>query len=239
MARRRAKQLALPLPPPWGGRRAGVGRKPSAARPGVWHLRRPEHDEDHPVLVTLRADRRLPSLRSEKLFVELRAALTRSQRCDFRVVHFSVQTDHVHLIIEADARNSLVRGIQGLAGRCARAINRAATRRGKVWSDRYHARALRTPREVRTALIYVLQNFRKHLRAPAVIDPRSSGAWFDGWARGAEPSAQPSPVKSARTWLAASGWRRAGGCIGFHEAPLPSTGKQCQIKLRATARVTR
>ena len=226
MARRRPRQLVLPIPLTWGERRAGAGRKPNARRPGVWHLPRPKHDERHPVLVTLRADRRLPSLRSERLFVELRRALTHSHRIDFRVIHFSVQTDHIHLVVEADARKPLTRGLQGLAGRCARAINRAVARRGRVWSDRYHARPLRTPREMRAAIVYVLQNFRKHLRAPPVIDPRSSGLWFDGWACAIERGSEPSPVKAPRTWLASLGWRRAGGPIGLHEAPAAPPTRQ-------------
>lgn len=222
MARRRPKQLTLPAPPTWGGRRVGAGRKPNGRLPGVWHVPRPEHDCRHPVLVTLRADRRLPSLRSEHLFQALREAFRRSNRSDFRLVHFSVQTDHLHLIVEANDRQALGRGLQGLAGRCAWAINRAARQRGRVWTDRYHARALRTPREVRAAIVYVLQNFRKHLHAPAVVDPRSSGPWFDGWASADEPSAEPSPVARPSSWLVINGWRRAGGLISLHERPVPA-----------------
>jgi hypothetical protein len=143
----------------------------------------------------------------------------------FRVVHFSVQSDHIHLIAEGDEVNALVRGLQGLAVRCARAINRAARRRGAVWSSRYHARALRTPTETRRGLVYVLLNHRKHLRAPACIDPRSSGRWFGGWrARDLPPACiDPSPVAPPRTWLATAGWRRAGGPLSAAEVPRAST----------------
>jgi len=83
------------------------------------------------------------------------------------------------LLVDADAE--LRRGVQGLTIRVAKAVNRALGRRGKVWDDRYHARALPTPREVRHALVYVLQNCRKHLPGFRGLDPRSSAAWFDGW----------------------------------------------------------
>jgi len=222
MARRRPRQLDLPIPLTWGGKRAGAGRKPNNARPGIWHVQRPAHDRAHPVLVTLRAGRQVPSLRSERIFATLRTALAAANRRDFRVLHFSVQVDHVHLVVEADAHKAFVRGIQGLAGRCAAAINRAAARRGAVWSDRYHARALRTPREMRAAIVYVLQNFRKHLRAPPVIDPRSSGPWFDGWAHEVEIPRAPSPIRPPCTWLASKGWKRSGGAVGLHEAPAAS-----------------
>jgi REP element-mobilizing transposase RayT len=233
MARRRPKQLDLPVPPTWGGRRAGAGRKPNTGRPGVWHIRRPHDDHEHPMLVTLRGARRLPSLRAEATFPKLRRALSLSNRANFRVVHFSVQTDHIHLVVEADGRKALTRGLQGLAGRCARAINRASKRRGRVWSDRYHRRPLRTPREMRAAIVYVLQNFRKHLRAPAVIDPRSSGPWFRGWARTSERPTEPTPVSQPRSWLAREGWLRAGGHIRFEEAPAePKTPRAANVGAR-------
>jgi hypothetical protein len=137
------------------------------------------------------------------------------------VTQFSVQTDHLHLIVESDTALALVRGLQGLAVRCARAVNRACHRHGPVWSERYHARSLPTPREVRLALIYVLLNFRKHLRALPAVDLRSSGPWFEGWAHSPPRPLSTCPVVPPRTWLAAIGWRRAGGPIDCREAPAP------------------
>jgi hypothetical protein len=171
------------------------------------------------VHVTLRATDGLPSLRSAWLFPVVRRALGASLKPAFRVVHFSVQTDHIHLVVEGDEQLSLVRGLQGLAGRCAKAINRVARRKGRVWSSRYHAHALRTPCEARRGLVYVLLNFRKHLRAMPGIDPRSSGPWFVGWRRPPATSREPSIVAPPRTWLAAIGWRRAGGLLDIRERP--------------------
>ena len=97
----------------------------------------------------MRAVRRLPSLRKQRVFGELRNALARTPRDWFRIVHFSVQADHVHFLVEADDKISLSRGMSGVAVRFARTINRVLGRHGSVWADRYHARALATPREVR------------------------------------------------------------------------------------------
>ncbi len=135
------------------------------------------------------------------------------------MVQFSAQTDHLHLIVEASSRERLSRGLHGLAGRIARAVNRAWRRRGDVWNGRYHARALATPREVRNALVYVLLNFRKHLRGASGVDPRSSGPWFDGWSRPPRADGGACPVAAPRTWLATTGWRRAGGLIDPRESP--------------------
>ena len=171
----------------WGGRRRGAGRKPSGPRPGVPHRIRPAHQARHPLHVTLRAREGLPSLREESIFPALRRGLGQASRRGLRLLEFSVQRDHVHLIVEAADRRALSRGLQGLAIRLAKAINRVLDLRGRIWGDRYHARALRTPREVRNALVYVLQNWKKHLSGVRGIDSRSSGPWFNGWASSVSP----------------------------------------------------
>jgi hypothetical protein len=119
------------------------------------------------------------------VFAALAQALRRSARRaeHFRVVHFSIQSDHVHLLVEAADNAALSRGIQGLSISMARRANRELGRRGRFWADRFHARPLETPRSVRNALVYILANFRKHARRslPQGIDCLSSAPFFDGW----------------------------------------------------------
>jgi REP-associated tyrosine transposase len=116
------------------------------------------------------------------------------ERGRFRLAHYSIQHDHVHLIVEAAGKHALACGMKSIAARVARATNRIFRRRGPVLADRYHHHTLRTPREVRNALAYVLLNARRHLAkrgpAPALggsADPASSGRWFAGWSRGSNP----------------------------------------------------
>ena len=220
---RRPSQLALPSPRTWGGRRHGAGRKPRPGRrPGVPHRRRPPHRGAHPVHVTLRAVNALRCLRSTRIFPAVRGALARASRGDFRVVEFSVQKDHVHLLVEAHDNRALSSGVRGLAIRVAKAVNRVLGRRGRVWDSRYHARALSTPRAVRHALVYVLMNFRKHGAVGTDLDPCSSAPWFAGFrAPPATPVSAPPPTATARTWLACIGWRKHG-LIDAKERPKSS-----------------
>lgn len=207
-----------------GGRRVGAGRRPGP-RPRVRHRSRPAITRHCAAHVTLKVREGLRSLRD----VRLVRALERTFRCgaergDFRLLHYSIQGDHLHLIVEADDRRALARGMTSIATRVARAVNRAFARRGRVFRDRYHLRALRTPLELRRALSYVLLNARKHLGrlAPRIgsIDPASSGAWFEGW-RCRRPVSTPAtgpPVAPARSWLARVGWRRHG-LLDWNEVP--------------------
>jgi REP element-mobilizing transposase RayT len=157
----------------------------------------------------------LPSLRRGQAHsVVIAAFAAMRDREGFRLVHYSVQSNHLHLVCEARDREALSRGIQSLAVRIAKRLNRLWQRAGKLFADRYHDRILRTPREVRNALCYVLNNAAHHgISLPrGQTDPCSSGRWFDGWRDlgGVEPSAGPSPLARARTWLLAIGWRRHG-----------------------------
>ncbi len=138
------------------------------------------------------------------------------------LVEFSVQRDHLHLLVEAHDRLVLARGAKGLAVRLAHTINRRLGRRGQVFADRYHTRALATPREVRNALVYVLNNARKHGRVMREVDLCSSAPWFTGWRTPPRGVRTERPVVDARTWLLREGWRR-WGALALDEAPR-STG---------------
>jgi REP element-mobilizing transposase RayT len=210
-----------------GGKRDGAGRKRAPGRGHVAHRTRPEHKKAHPVHVTLRAGRRLPSLRKQVVSNEIKRSIGRTRRYWFRIVHFSIQSNHVHLLVEADDKIGLSRGLSGAAIRLALAVNRVAGRRGKVWEDRYHAHALRTPREVRNGIVYVLMNWKKHVPGARRFDPCSSAMSFTGWI--AHPSSGPpdDPVEPPATWLLRTGWKRHGliaqnerpsGSLGFEEA---------------------
>ena len=216
-------QLPLRLKTTWGGRRPGAGRPRLPRRAGVAHRTRPEQKARHPVHLTLRARAGLPRLRRPGAFAVIRDCIARSSNPHFRIVQFSVQNDHLHLLVEASDKQALSSGAQGLAIRTARRLNRHLGRAGKVWGDRYHTRALTSPREVRNALVYVLMNIKKHTPSPCDgVDPCSSAPWFDGWApaRAPEASRDPPPIRQPRTWLAAHGWRRRG-LIDPREYPRP------------------
>ncbi len=234
MPLRKPRQQALPFPNTWGGKRKNAGRKPGP-RGATPHRARPEHSFRHPVHVTLRSAFR--PLRTQFIFPTLKGAIAEANRRHhhvFRVVHFSVQADHLHLLVEAGDKRTLSAGMRGLAVRIARRVNGLVFRRGRFWADRWHGRALTSPRATRHALAYVLGNFRKHdQRARAVIDRFSSAPFFNGFREyhGRRPiDARPglasrkfhppwssggwednlAVVFPPSTWLLRAGWRKLG-----------------------------
>ena len=219
-------QLSLAEAKTWGGVRKGAGRK-KGLRPNVHHVARPKHAAWTPMHITLRCVRDLPSLRFELMHLVVKKAIADTRREDFRIVEYSVQDDHLHMIVEAESAAAVTRGMRSFSVRVALRINGTLRRSGRVWGDRYHRRDLRGPRQTRYALVYVLANHLKHGHegAAGLLDPCSSGQWFQGWMhdRHAPPTEQP-PGERPHTWLLREGWwKRGGGFIHLGERPRART----------------
>jgi len=174
------RQQDLPLPF-WGGARKGAGRKRKASRPQVPHEPRAKFRKGA-LHVTLRMRAEVWNLRTRRCFQALRHAFEHGcNRFGVRVIHFSVQGNHIHMIVEAADPQALARAMKGLEVRMARALNMVMSRRGAVFADRYHSHLLRSPREATHAVRYVLENQVVHARRegwtiPRGVDPYCSGA---------------------------------------------------------------
>ncbi len=221
-SKNRAKQGELPFKSR-GGMRTGAGRKPNGEKAGVSHLARAPLASRFPVHANIKLRQGLPSLRR---FPERRTLIEAfragAERFGFRLVHYSIQTNHLHFIAEAKDRRALSRGMQGLLIRVARRLNKLWRRKGRVFADRYYDRILKSPTQVRRALVYVLHNAKKHGKAfGRFLDAFASGVWFDGWRDARLPAVSnlpERPTAEARTWLLEKGWRRFG-LIGLGERP--------------------
>jgi REP element-mobilizing transposase RayT len=171
-----------------------------------------------------------PYLASDLLIRHIHEVIAKSQRESFRIIEFNILGNHLHLIVEVTDQAALAAGMQGFAVRLVRYVNTILCRRGPLFAQRYHARALTTPREVRNALRYVLLNRKHHAAEKRFqknwIDPWSSAAWFDGWSRPIvldsswkrELVALAKPTANASTWLLTTGWKRWGP-LDFDDRP--------------------
>jgi REP element-mobilizing transposase RayT len=233
-ARKRHVQQTLDLRT-WGGYREGAGRKQVNERKSEPHRVRPHITQANAIHVVLRSAPELTRLRRMDAFKIVRKAmLVVLTRTDFRIVHVSIQANHVHLLIEADSKQALAKGVQAFAISAARRLNaaeasvRGVRRRGPAFPDRYHAEVIVHPRRARNCLSYVLNNWRHHKedRASSVrhwkLDKYSSAISFMGWLE-LEPwtvpeGYEPLPVVKPQSWLLREGWKRAGP-ISIYEEP--------------------
>jgi putative transposase len=208
-------QEALPFPKR-GGKRKHAGRPKKGFRASERHKKRERLLARFPVEITLRVERDLGSLRKYDTYHAIRRALPSTfRRTDFRISQISLQDDHVHLIAEASDEIVAAHRLNAAFSK-----KRGRVRRGRVFSDRYHARILRTPTEVKRALNYVLNNWRHHNQHHGIessfwdVDYFSSGPTFTGWKEPLPdpPTAtyEPLPMRPPSTWLLSIGWTRAG-----------------------------
>lgn len=212
-----------------GGRRRGAGRKPSGPRRRVAHYRRESIDQHKPVHVTLRVLDSIRRLRRMDAYRAIRQAmLVAHRRTDFRIVQVSIQSNHVHLICEADNRRALSSGMSSLKISAAKRLNRVLRRSGAVFADRYHSEILACPLQVRNCLSYVMNNWRRHGEdrgRKACLDVYSSAISFRDWKE--RPGGfvcpsdhEPLPVKQAESWLLVKGWK-GKYAISCFEVPGP------------------
>ncbi len=211
------QQMSFSFPFGHGGFREGSGRK--KRKEGVSHGKRERVTRHQPVLVTWKLKDGLRCLRRVDEAGVIMKAIKAAHRSCFRVVHFTIQNDHLHMLVEGDDAELLGKGMCGLGTRIGKGLNKLWGRRGKVL-ERYHSRVLKSPREVWIALRYVLNNFRKHGCAPSpfVADEFSSGAYFNGWSDRA-PGEDPGICAKAESWLLRVGWRERHSLIPFDSIP--------------------
>jgi REP element-mobilizing transposase RayT len=247
MARRRRRHIqqdflnasGTKVRDPRGGKREGAGRKPNnGVRAGVSHAPRPVLTASYPLHVTLGVLPIVRSLRDFDIYPAFQKATMavamygQNMEDDqwFRIVHMSIQSNHVHLLVEASDRDALSRGMQSFKISAAKWLNKAFgkrgnPRKGSVFADRYFSEPVTSPLQTRRALSYVLNNWRKHERDRTAtsskwrVDPFSSGIAFAGWKDLADlglprwripDGYEPLAVLEPRTWLLRVGWRRHG-----------------------------
>jgi len=212
--KRRKGQLQIDLRPRTkrGALRKKLGRPATGRRMDPRHRPRPEVDPRHPVHVVLRVTREVRSLRTRHAYRAIRRAVANARaRADFRVVHMSIQSNHVHLLVEADGKDALRSGMQGFAISAARRLNRELRRRkGDVFAYRYHATAITNPTQARNAICYIVNNWRHHGCDRDMrwrTDPYSSAHAIAEWR--IDPHPEHLPVVRATTWLLTDGYKRA------------------------------
>ena len=204
-------------------------------------MKREEFKPYHPLHVVMRVAPDVRSLRRRKMYKAIReATITAAMRERFRIVHVSLQRSHVHMLVEAEHKAALARGMQGFEISAARNINTALgdgvrRRRGKVFADRYHVEVIRSPTQARHAIRYVLGNWRRHgedregLPSTWRVDPFSTAILFPEWQElqdqpwmwAMRETYDPLVVFRPRTWLLSEGWKRGGGAISARDVPGP------------------
>jgi REP element-mobilizing transposase RayT len=144
------------------------------------------------------------NLRSRRSFRAVGPAIyAAAERFDVRIVQFSILGNHIHLLVEAADDLALARAAKGFLVRVAKRLNRMMGCSGRVLGDRYDARLLRSPTEVRRAIAYIRDNMRRHACAWGNHLP---AGWVDPYS--SDALGRSCHLPPPRSWLLRVGWHR-------------------------------
>jgi REP element-mobilizing transposase RayT len=183
---------------------------------------RPEITGETPVHVAVRVRKGTWKLRTKRCLRIIREAMIAANaKIRFRITHYSVQGNHLHMMVEADDKYALSRAMRSLSIRIAKRLNALMKERGVRIPTRYHMSVTKTAQDVRLALRYILNNYRRHAAdwgeecPPGWVDPYSSGPWFKYWCRPTAASRDPCPmlasgIVEAQSFLLTEAWKAYG-----------------------------
>lgn len=205
----------------WGGKRPRAGRPGKSGQ--VSHGKRPSLNGSTPVHVTWRLRADSLNLRCGEVSEVFKASALGAKKCGLRILHYSIQGNHLNIMAEASGNSDLYRGLRSFVVRFSKGVKRIVSVRGPLFAGRYHLHVLKTPTEVKRALAYILQNFSKHAKLIWHLDEFSSAPFFGQWSAllglNLGPLLKdkenfpdlPMHLSRPRSWLAREGWLRGRG----------------------------
>lgn len=171
--------------------------------------------------LTWRLKKNVTKIRRMDALEAFKKAAERAQKFGLRILHFSILSNHIHMIAEANSNETLATGMRSFGSSFGKNLRKLSGGTGPVFDGRFHMRPLTTPSEMKNALAYVLQNFAKHEDLIHHYDRYSSAPYFKNWKelfghkRGplledeeSSPSL-PKFLSSPKSWLASVGWMQA------------------------------
>ncbi|MBP9682556.1 MAG: transposase [Bacteriovorax sp.] len=151
----------------------GAGR-PALHDIGIRHTARPKITRFTALHLTIKVRSNKADIKSKKILKALHHAIKRARLKKLKVVHYTLEFNHLHLLIECESHQILHQGMQALGISLAKAINKIKLLKGSVYKHRYHFRRLATRRELKNALHYIFNNGKKHKRTRSILDPYNS-----------------------------------------------------------------
>ena len=200
-----------------GGSRKRSGRKKRIENEPK-HVARAEVDSRIPMHISFKLIPGTPCLRTPKFMKEFALILANARRRGLRVQQYTIESNHIHLLAEADSNSQVSRGMSSLKISIVWALRRIFMYHGRVFVERYFVVHLKSPTQMRNALRYVLFNHAKHTKCAFFADVYSSIFGFGDAHEFAEVRAERAPpwfaaiareLADAKTWMQKTGWRRA------------------------------
>jgi putative transposase len=207
------KQLEFEKVKGWGGRRKNAGRKNRTST--VNHMKRKKVEAKYPIHITIKLKKGVASLRGPRMVAAFKSSLRKAKKRGLKVIHYALESNHAHLFAESEDNRTLRSGMASFGSSFGKSVRRLAGGKGSVFNGRYHLQVLKSPRQTKNAMAYVLLNHSKHQGAKPYVDEKSSAVLFGDWRallgdryRIDESPPRPQYLSDAESWLGRVGWRR-------------------------------
>lgn len=148
--------------------------RPAIHDKGIRHTVRPRIHKTTMLHLTIKVRENKADIKNKRILKLLHHAIKRARLQRLKVLHYTLEYNHVHLLVEATNNQILHKGMQAFGITFSKWINRLKLRKGTVYKHRYHFHALRSTRERKNALNYIFTNGVKHGRTRSRIDPYNS-----------------------------------------------------------------
>lgn len=161
---RKGRQLKLNNP-------KNAGRKAIHDK-GIRHTSREEIFKPSPLHLTVKLKR--ADIQNKVVLRILKHAIYRSRLQGLRVIHFSLEHNHVHLYAECESNFVLGKAMKAFGVTFVRRVNKLKKIKGQLYKYRYHLRVLKSARDAKNVINYILKNGIKHGRTLKVINAYNS-----------------------------------------------------------------
>jgi REP element-mobilizing transposase RayT len=151
----------------------GAGR-PAIHDPGIRHTERPLIKKPSSLHLTIKVEKIKADIKNKTVLSILKRAIQNARKQGLRVIHFSLEYDHVHLLIEAENNTTLGKGMQAFGVTFSKAINRVRKTTGKVYKHRYHFKAITSPKQLKNVMSYIFKNGVKHGTSKSMLNGYNS-----------------------------------------------------------------
>lgn len=177
----------------------GAGR-PAIHDRGIRHIARDKVTKHTSLHLTIKIERLKAGLRNKDVLKQLHDSIKKARKIGLRVIHYTLEFDHVHLLVEVDSNQQLAKGMQSFGISFSKGINKIKAQVGKVFKTRYHFRKLKSPNEIKNVIFYILGNSLKHKKDFSILSPYNTAitasALFPGFELGIEETITKSVLLS-------------------------------------------
>lgn len=148
--------------------------RPASNDKGIRHTRRERITKQSALHFTIKVRENKADIKNKRLLKILHHAIKRARLKKLKVLHYSLEYNHVHLLVEARDNQIIHQGMQAFGISFAKAINKIKFLKGRVYKNRYHFRKITSLRDYKNVLLYIFRNGIKHKRTQSLFDPYNS-----------------------------------------------------------------